>query len=1037
MVAHTLPRLIGPTGRLAAMAETALDRNLLFGVVALQMQFVSRDALLGAIRAWVADEQKSLDQVLVERGILAEDERALLEPLVGQHLENHSADAQRSVAELSSVSWIKHGPSLARNPVAITADPSTTGVSPTMTRAPAPVRPSLVAGRYDILRSHARGGLGEVFVARDRELGREVALKQIQPQFADDALSRARFVREAEITGGLEHPGVVPVHALGWDGHGRPYYAMRFIRGESLKEAVERFHAVDRPESAPGQRSLELRRLVRQFLDVCNAIDYAHSRGVVHRDIKPSNIVVGMHGETLVVDWGLAKTLGRTDSGDVREERSLVPSSVSESAQTLPGLAQGTPSFMSPEQAAGALERIGLACDVYSLGATLYCLITGRAPFESDSVQEVLRAVREGVFPPPRQVDRLIPRALEAICLRAMALEPRDRYPTARALAEDIERWMADEPVSARREPMAERIVRAMRRRRTTVTAAAAAMLVALVGSVVVLTVQAQANHDLAAANDRERARFDLAMESIQTFHASVSEDLMLREPQFQELRAKLLRGAREFSLKLESLLKGDSDPRSRLALGRAYDELAALTDKIGSKPEALELYRHELGLCRELARGSGAGSPVLARAEVARCLLALGRLQYQTGHPDEAMTSYQEARILLEGLDRSDAAPHRRSERATCYHQIGELLAATGRPVEAMEWYQKGRSARAAMVQDHPSEARLASDLAESDNAIGILHWSSGRPAPAVESFAKARAALETIARERPTDTEYRRRLASGYNAMGYPLHAIGKTDQALHSFEAARDILGALVQDNPALTEFRRQLAYSHAQIGTLLWDTGRPARALAPYEKARALLETLVQANPAVDEIRNDLARCYSQLGHVYLAIGQPTEALVSCERARALREALVLANPSLAAYRSDLAVTLGVIGTVKQAAGQFTAAGNAFRQAIGILDNLPAPGPDDYYNLACYHARLAGLAGASGSGIAAYGAGTEADRAIEYLRRAAATGFRMLSLMATDRDLDPIRSRPDFQILMMDLTFPQEPFVPRSDDRPGSR
>jgi serine/threonine-protein kinase len=1028
VVEHLLPRPIGPTGRLAAMAETALDRNLLFGVVVLQMQFVSRAALLGAIRAWVADDQKSLDQVLVEHGILTEDERALLEPLVGQQVEKHGADAQRSLAELSSVSWIKHRPALARNPVAIGMDPPMTGSFPTMTHAPASDRPGLIAGRYDILRSHARGGLGEVFVARDRELSREVALKQIQPQFADDAISRARFVREAEITGGLEHPGVVPIYALDWDGHGRPYYAMRFVRGGSLKEASERFHAVDWPMSAPGERSLELRKLVRRFLDVCNAIDYAHSRGVVHRDIKPSNIVVGMHGETLVVDWGLAKTLGRTASGDSAEDRPLVLSLVSESAETLPGLALGTPSFMSPEQAVGALERIGPACDIYGLGATLYCLLTGRAPFEGASVDAVLRSVRAGVFPPPRRVDRSIPQALEAICLKAMALEPQDRYPTARALAEDIERWMADEPVSARREPVAERVVRAMRRRRTTMTAAAAAMVVALVGAVVVLAVQARANHHLAVANDRERARFDLAMESIRTFHTSVSDDLLLREPQFEGLRAKLLRAAREFSVKLESLLKGQTDRRSRLALSRAYDELAALTDKIGSKPEALELYRHELGLWRELERGSGAGTPALARAEVARCVLVLGRLQYQTGHPDEALNSYQEARTLLEGLDRSDRAPDRRSDRATCYHLIGELLAATGRPADAMDWYQKGRSCRAAMVEDHPSDTRLASDLAESDDAIGILHWSSGRPAAAVESFAKARTVLETITREHPNDNECRRRLASGYNAMGYPLHAIGKTDKAIESFEAARNILEALVRDNPALTEFRRQLAYSHAQIGTLRWDTGRPAQALRPYERARELLEALVQANPTVDEIRNDLARCHSQLGNVYLAIGKPTEALASCERARALREALVLANPSLAAYRSDLAVTLGILGAVEQAAGQFTAAGTAYRQAIGILRGLPASGPDDYYNQACYHARLAGLAGASGSGITPEEAGTEADRAMEYLRRAASTGFRIRSLVAMDRDLDPLRSRADFQILMMDLTFPDDPFAP---------
>ena len=224
-----------------------------------------------------------------------------------------------------------------------------------------------------------------------------MALKQILDQHADDPVSRQRFLLEAEVTGGLEHPGIVPVYGLGTYGDGRPYYAMRFIRGDSLKEAIERFHADEGLKTDPGRRSLELQKLLRRFLDVCNAVGYAHSRGVLHRDIKPGNVIVGRHGETLVVDWGLAKATGPVRAR-LAGERTLAPSSASGSAETLPGSALGTPAYMSPEQARGELDRLGPRSDVYSLGATLYCLLTGKPPLEGD-VGDVLRKVAGGRCP--------------------------------------------------------------------------------------------------------------------------------------------------------------------------------------------------------------------------------------------------------------------------------------------------------------------------------------------------------------------------------------------------------------------------------------------------------------------------------------------------------------------------------------------------------------------------------------------------------------------------------------------------------------
>ncbi len=342
-----------------------------------------------------------------------------------------------------------------------------------------------IRSSYRFLRTlDKKGGVGELFVVGDEDLRREVLVKRLRRALRSDPQKVSRFRWEAEVTSRLEHPGIVPIYGLGQDSDGKPFYAMRFVRGETLEEAVDRFHAADRPGRDAGERSLSLRHLLNRFLTVCNTVAYAHNEGVLHRDLKPANIMLGPFGETVALDWGLAKRFGHAEPKPVDGEDQPYPGPVGDEEGTQTGTVKGTPAYMSPEQAAGHWDRVGPASDIYSLGATLYMILTGRAPFDGRTLKEVLDKVQAGKFAEPRHLKKDIHRALEAICLKAMALKPEDRYGTASDLAVDLEYWLAEEPVGAWQEPWTVQAHRWLGRHRTLVTGAAVSVLVAVVSLV-------------------------------------------------------------------------------------------------------------------------------------------------------------------------------------------------------------------------------------------------------------------------------------------------------------------------------------------------------------------------------------------------------------------------------------------------------------------------------------------------------------------------------------------------------------------------
>jgi serine/threonine protein kinase len=576
------------------------DRNLLLGILALQMDFVTREQLVAAMHAWVLAKSKPLDQVLFDQGALKNDTRALLTALVAKHLELHAGDAQQSLAAVSSVGSLREElKSLADPDVEASLSIAGKARDPDATMSWSVGAATSAGQRFRILRPHARGGLGQVSVALDNELSREVALKEILTDHADDPVSRSRFMLEAEITGGLEHPGIVPVYGLGQYADGRPFYAMRFIRGDSLKEAIDRIHKDGKPDF----HGVAFRQLLGRFIDVCNAVAYAHSRGVLHRDLKPGNIMLGKYGETLVVDWGLAKAQGRTMGSSDDDEKSLKPRIASGSSATLVGSALGTPGFISPEQASGRLDELGSETDVYSLGASLYTALTGKPPFNSSEERDLaatLRNVQAGIFPIPRHLNSSIPAALQAICLKAMALAPKDRYSTCSGLADDLERYLADEPVAAYAEPALSKVRRWSRKHPRSVASLAASVLVGLISAIVLAGV-VNAARNTALAQVRQ-----LAIAKSEAEEKRKEADTARREAEMARKRAEVLSNYITNILQSPDPLRDGRSITVAELLDRAQDDLndrqfdpltaSMILASIGESYRGLGLYENSVG---------------------------------------------------------------------------------------------------------------------------------------------------------------------------------------------------------------------------------------------------------------------------------------------------------------------------------------------------------------------------------------------------------------------------------------------------------
>lgn len=878
------------------------DRNLLFGVLALQTNFIGRDALVNAMQAWALDKRRPLGQILLEQNKLTPDQVAALEAVLVQHLRQHGDDAEQSLRALQAASTAP--PELASLKAAAGDSTSARIASdPTVEETLDLRRTSGDGGRYRRLRHYADGGLGTVFVAEDCELRREVALKEIKPAQADSPECRNRFTLEAMITGRLEHPGIVPVYGLGQYANGRPYYAMRFIRGGNLREAIEKFHAAQKPGRDSTEQSLAFRRLLRRFIDVCNAVAFAHSRGVLHRDLKPANVMLGEFGETLVVDWGLAKFASAENSA----ARETWPDAGSLD-MTDAGSAVGTPPYMSPEQAAGDHGRVAATSDVYSLGSILYTLLTGKRPFDAKEKEDVLSQVRAGKFKPPREVNRLTPPALDAICRKAMSFQPADRYPTGLALAADIEHWLADEPVEAYPEPWPTRAGRWGRRHRTALVAA----LVLLVTAVVALSAstgliwaeQVKTAREKKRAEDNFSLARDLSLNGVAFIESSQTE--LASNPKLYPRRKEILVTAARSCRTILERQPNDVEVQSWAAQVYRY---TANFHRLSSQPqEALPLYEESVKLYQGLTEKFD--SEQLPKERLAETLRDYAKLQSMLGRLVEASDSLGRSVEIVEKL--RSTVPDANLERSL---GVAKLDLAT--------------------VQY--SRLRLDEAKARAKESADLLRGLSSAPPE----------------QSHPYDPLL---LAAALSLLASAEREAGQFDDARPIHNEAIGVLMGLVERKKQgvdltvnMADVRHLLALCRLeQCRTWLKTPMRRANAEKNLAATAQEWEKLAAEFPLIPMYREALGTAYQMLGQIRTEDGKLSAASGDLENSRKLLVNVVESAPSFPASRAELGRTYLVLGKLAAANSDQGAAADWFAKAAKELGEAAKQSPDNLFD-----------------------------------------------------------------------------------------
>jgi serine/threonine protein kinase/tetratricopeptide (TPR) repeat protein len=688
----------------------------------------------------------------------------------------------------------------------------------------------LIPSEYSIERLHASGGLGSVYLARDPVLNRRVAIKFPRWQRLTSEQA-ARFEREARVTGRLDHPGIIPVHAMRTDSSDRPCYVMRFVEGETLQNRIQRLHA-EGPAVKPAVffETPEFRQLIQNVIAVCNIVAYAHQKGVIHRDIKPANIIPGPFGEVLLLDWGLAKVAGETADDPLSFSRDV---GHVDTLETREGQVLGTPAFASPEQLLGRTDEVTSLSDIYSLGATLFVLLTGAISSGSSAFHEHLNRLKQGQHFSVHEQNPCIPAALEAICRHAMEIDPHKRYGSALQLADDLNCYLSGEAVSVLRDPALVRLGRWIRRRPGLAAASATGILFSSLAGMAGSAVLGQKNQELRSSNDK-------LVEAIEDSRAANVHTLG--------------------------------------ALRTLFDDV--VTQKLGSQTELTEVDREFLKRIRQQYEifASLKGNSVESRAIRAEGLQRSGMIMSQLGEEQESRQQLNAAAVMYEQLLKETGEAEYRRQLAVTLFDIGLSMQNSGELNAAEQTAERGIVVLDPILKQSngTTDPDAWETYANLNRIKGSVQITMGRWNEALKSYTASKDVFEEIRKSDGESQQTLGRLAEAYRAMSDVTQNLGniggQEEYTASALEAYRTLLELYPDDRVYARGFCWAI-YDRASAHELF---GRYQHALAELSEAVAMAAKLAEKYPLSDEFRGlhasmqvRRAGIHSRVGHFLLA------------------------------------------------------------------------------------------------------------------------------------------------------------------------